>query len=1033
VLRDVAPTSAIASSSLSVSAVELPQPLAASEIRRLNTSGGVAGAPVGSTRVYGNDINPITTYWVPGTNQRMADDLTLANGPCNLVYYNLAVFAPSGAYNIHTELWTDDPCLPGATAIADTAADFNVPNNPVDVYLLEAEITGSAIPIPETVWLAATFSTDNSGWIIAQQAEIGSTGNLYSENDTERNPDVCGQFFFTCNPTYLGFWAEIFCETTVPPDGACCNGTNCSQTTQTNCLSPSVWQGAFTTCQPNACLTGACCTGVDFENCSDTNEPGCSDGLFRPGTICLNNPCGLNVEVYENDFCTGKFSTIDTNTKFGDDLTLGAGAPCQLTAYELLMRGGQRCVSGRCEITIDPCSVSSPCPPAPPFNARVELWTNNDRGTPAVDGDDTPLTVIPGTARDFNGLRADFTIQRLLVGPFTGIQLPPKVWMVVTTSKDYAGPIFGGLADIGFSQDSYAIFNDPSGPNAWTFWDLGGFNPTGCPLGADCTPAGSFRAIVWCEGAPSPGACCNDVSGTCTDGVLSTACEGRWMQDVTCDSNPFDPPCGAHACCFPNPVNPSSIVCLDLTPEECAGPKYEGSSAPGLFCVDVTCPARACINKPGDCFTGHGTGGCDNAFCCDKVCAADPFCCTSDWDSTCVTRALTLCSSDHCGDALPITGTGTFAFDNTTATTDGPVHAACATIDGPEKQIQKDVWYCWTASCTDTVFVRTCGQTTVDTKLAVYDGCACPPTDAALLDCGDDRCGAAQSTAVFHAVAGRSYLIRLGNYPGLAPGTGSFTISCGPPNQLACPGTGGCCTAELPPVRGCVDEACCERVCGCDSFCCDTRWDEDCAARGYLNNGCGADVLCPALCGACSAGTVTFNSPTPGILDAGRPYPPGDATQLLGIDTIQVTAPAGANLLGCWSVCETASNGPANGIAGITDNGGGQFTIQLARPITTGAVTKITYAGNLLMFARYIAHPANLNVDGFANTTDVQALVNALNGGTPLPVGLLSGDVDRSGAVTAADILDLVGLLNGEGAYAIWNNTAKPAPNVNCP
>lgn len=191
-------------------------------------------------------------------------------------------------------------------------------------------------------------------------------------------------------------------------------------------------------------------------------------------------------------------------------------------------------------------------------------------------------------------------------------------------------------------------------------------------------------------------------------------------------------------------------------------------------------------------------------------------------------------------------------------------------------------------------------------------------------------------------------------------------------------------------------------------------------------------MLCPALCGNCPSGTVTFSSPPPGILDAARPFPPGDATQRFGIDTIRVTAPTGANLLGCWSVCETASNGPANGIADITDNGGGQFTIKLARPITPGAVTKITYGGNGT-FARYIAHPGNLNLDGFANVTDIDAFVKALNGEAPLPAGLLSGDVNRSGAITGADVLDAVGLLIGEGDYTIWNNTAKPTPNVSCP
>lgn len=1035
-LRDVEPTSAVASPSSSVSAIELPQPLNASDILQLNTSGGVASPPVGSTRVYGNEIITPPSAYVPGANQRIADDLHLANGACNAVYYNLKVYwygitGVGASYNVHTELWMGDPCSAGSTAIAGTGTDLVVlvPSTTQRASVLEFTLNAPT-PVPATVWLAVTFSSSDASWIIAEQAEIGSTQNFFSEDDDANSCQtnlnctgghtcqggicqLCTLFNFTNGTPWAGFWANVYCETAIPPNGACCNGTTCTQTTQANCLSPDVWQGAFTTCQPNACLTGACCTAVDFETCADTNEPGCPAGLFRPGATCADNACGLNFEAYENVFRTGIFDTIDANTKWGDDLTLGV--PCQLVAYEVLMAGDGT-------------------PPAPAtFNTHIELWTNNDRGTPTVDADDIPLAVIPGTQRDFNGLAANLSVQRLLGGPFTSLLLPSKVWMVLTTNSNKAGPLFGGLADIGFSQDGFRIYNDPTAPNAWssTLFDFGGYNPTNCPfdpLNPTCVPAGSFRAIVWCAGAPPTGACCNDNNGTCTDGVLATACDGRWMEGVTCASNPFNPPCGVHACCYPNPINPNSIQCQDLTPADCTS--NGGSSAPGLFCVNVpVCPQPACINRGGDCFGQHGATGCENAFCCDKVCAVDPFCCTLVWDSACVAEARTRCSSDQCGDALTISGTGTFPFDNTMATTDGPVHAACADRIGDEEQIQKDVWYCWTASCTDMVYVRTCGQTTVDTKLAVYEGCTCPPTDAALLDCSDDRCGL-QSTAVFHAVAGRSYLIRLGNYPGRAPGTGSLTISCGPPNQPSCPATGDCCAIIGTP--GCVNKACCESVCGCDSYCCDTEWDVGCATTGNRGSGCGADVLCPVLCGNCPVGAVTFNSPLPGILDASRPFPPSDATQLLGIDTIQVTAPAGADLVGCWTLCDTASPATANGVASVTDNGGGQYTIKLARPITAGAVTKITYAGTST-FARYIAHPANMNVDGFANATDVIALVNALNGTAPLPIGLLSGDVDRSGAVTPADLLDLVGLLNGEGDYTIWNNTPKPAPNANCP
>jgi len=132
-------------------------------------------------------------------------------------------------------------------------------------------------------------------------------------------------------------------------------------------------------------------------------------------------------------------------------------------------------------------------------------------------------------------------------------------------------------------------------------------------------------------------------------------------------------------------------------------------------------------------------------------------------------------STDACVDALPIYGEGTFPFDNTGATTDGPDHTACVAFG--EAGIAMDLWYCWTASCSAFVTVKTCGQTTVDTKIAVYAGCACPPTDDDLLACNDDFCGL-QSSVTFLAETGETYLIRVGSYPGAGAGSGTFAVTC---------------------------------------------------------------------------------------------------------------------------------------------------------------------------------------------------------------------------------------------------------------
>ena len=158
--------------------------------------------------------------------------------------------------------------------------------------------------------------------------------------------------------------------------------------------------------------------------------------------------------------------------------------------------------------------------------------------------------------------------------------------------------------------------------------------------------------------------------------------------------------------------------------------------------------------------------------------------------SVCLSHAVDAgtVDSDSCTDSVPLVGTGTFAFDNTLATQDGPTHAACTEFDQPE--IDHDVWFCWTADCTGDVTVETCDQTSVDTKIAAYDGCTCPPSDAALLDCADSGCSL-QSSVSFSAVSGNSYLVRVGTAPNASGGSGSFAVDCSPIDECA-EGTDNC-------------------------------------------------------------------------------------------------------------------------------------------------------------------------------------------------------------------------------------------------
>lgn len=963
---------------------------------------------------------------------RMADDFQLASGAADVLGYSFNVVAlppaagqPNPAFSVHAELWNGNPCIAGSTVITGTERDFA--NVVPDTIVTLGAVLPAPVAVPEKVWLAVSFSSDNAGWIQAGPAELGFTGDFWSENNRDPSPSVgCLLLSFggIAPIPYAGFWASVDAQPVGPPAGACCDGLTCSETTEIDCTA-GVWQGAFSKCDPSPCLTGACCSGFDFRTCGETTEAACSGDqqLFTPGATCNPSPCQPGFKVYENTFETGIFGTIDAGTVWADQLEFGPGTPCDLLAFDIIMVADVG---------------------APPYNARLTLWTNLDNGTPLDLADDLPLAALPETVTDFFGVPGDLTRETLLAGPFTGITLTDRIWVSVQLNTPLAGPLLGGDATIGNSLDAFAVFNNPATPGVWDngFW-FGGFTPTLCP-GPNCNPAGNFRINMWCRGETPRGACCNSAAGTCVDGVIQAQCDGRWSLDKTCDDpTAFDPPCDRSACCTP-------FGCIDMTPADCTS--FGGSLIPGAFCAQITCPVPECIGAAGACDTAHGTPGCDNALCCQAVCAVDASCCAAGigWDAACAQASSSLCvlppANDHCGNAEPITGATTVAFDNSTATADGPPHPGCGTA--PESdQLANDVWYCWTANCTDRVYVQTCGLTGIDTKIAAYDGCGtCPAAPANLLSCSDDFCGfqnqgqGLQSQVSFDAVAGQTYSIRVGTFPGggtlpeAAGGPGSFRITCGVPSNAACTGAAADCCIDSGGLAGCGDTACCTRVCACDPFCCEVEWDANCAGIGAGGSGCGAAILCTESCGiACSPGPLGFVDPPRDIVDARQPHPPGDPLTPQGINQFLLTAPVGAERAFCWSLCETSVEGSANGIASIQDNGDGTLTLSLLRTISTNAVTKVTYTDSLLasQVGVFISHPGNVDGGATADATDVEVLVGCLTGAAAC--NPWQCDIDHSGACTPADLLREIDVLDGGDGFTATDGTGVPTGGAICP
>ncbi len=107
------------------------------------------------------------------------------------------------------------------------------------------------------------------------------------------------------------------------------------------------------------------------------------------------------------------------------------------------------------------------------------------------------------------------------------------------------------------------------------------------------------------------------------------------------DGTPF---CEIADCC--RSVCAIDPFCCDISWDGiCAG---EAATFPQCLCNNPS----GCTNDPanGPCCVADGTPFCENVDCCRRVCAIDPFCCTTAWDQLCADEAATF---RQCGCVAP--------------------------------------------------------------------------------------------------------------------------------------------------------------------------------------------------------------------------------------------------------------------------------------------------------------------------------------------------------------------------------------------
>src|SRR5258707_383249 len=126
----------------------------------------------------------------------------------------------------------------------------------------------------------------------------------------------------------------------------------------------------------------------------------------------------------------------------------------------------------------------------------------------------------------------------------------------------------------------------------------------------------------------------------------------------------------------------------------------------------------------------------------------------------------------------PAAGVVIYNFDTTNGTTgtDGQTAGTFGCSVGVYGNLW-DSWFQWTAPFTNTLNIRTCALTGVNTKLTFYQSAGCPT--ASFIGCNDNGCSPQSQILNIAVTAGTTYTLQLGSSPqagGFPPGAGQFSF-----------------------------------------------------------------------------------------------------------------------------------------------------------------------------------------------------------------------------------------------------------------
>jgi hypothetical protein len=1014
--------------------------------------------PVTSRLVYSNTLGR-SVFGPEGsaTGLRMADDIvTTALGPvgdlnlrccglfccdpedetccrrCNLDRYVIMVSGDwrgdgSGVGPFSVDVALYETC-PGASVeppvIEGTAAHVELPDN--GTYLIVVGIpSGVDVPIPSSLYLGVSFGRENAGIVVGAPATVGLSANRF---DFPWIP--CGAGFGLALVPHASFYAQIYVRDECPSSFPGYRSSDHAQLSFNPGLQvrfadditlgvPSCNLVAYEIAhKDNAILA------VDLRTHLDANDP--ERGGVIEGTAGFLFFHDLDVEIgrIEVDppipLPQTFFVSFKSATRGGPIRTCRA-ADLGETSDQYWVYNGSIGAWVEEEATIgcwyrqraSSFDVTIYCEGLPPMGACCDMFVTDDRACVGGPNQGSPCSrntdcrVCVGGANENLGCNRD--------ADCPDGECPPS-WVCVGESvcrelpeMNCASSLVGyeGLWTEGARCGAICIGGPADGRHCAADADCavcveGGRDGEPCCTGGACdTATGRCESGYRDRSVCCPGGACS--TGTCEGSFCiggdndAQACTRQAdCPGGTCEGGPFAHPCGVSTCCMPE----DSDTCENLTEKQCLSiepVERRRMYLKGSFCEAFNCPFNTCLQLEGDCLVAHPEPGCLNPFCCGPVCDVDPWCCQVEWDAYCLHWAQALCKNtrplnDSCFNPDFVTRRALLMEANS-STAVSLVHASEDASDPgfgchsstPGAKGLGTVWFMFEAT-NESARIHTCDTAAENTDSLIQVFRASNPStletscqSLEVIGCSDDEpdCvgGVGSDVCVTGLVPGDAYFILLAAKTDSARDVYELTL------ESPCP--------RIPP-----------RV--------------------------------------CLPGEFTWIDPPPGVVDARRPYPPGDPRRLEGIDALVALGPEGADIPECWSLCETGHHGWPNEIAGVVGGEDGTYTVILERPLSPGAVTRITYTdftGSQSTWA-FTAHPGNVRAGDSSYAGGISFLIAVLNGPTaPYPVsapyGEYSTDCDHSGTTGPADILCLIDLLNGAFTRP-WNGTLLPGEGFGC-